>query len=75
MHVSFSRIRARRGGPVPRSPASSARRSDRRRRRPAEPGEKVAGLKIKGGFPTNPRDTKLRQLAIAEGGQVNVYCL
>jgi iron(III) transport system substrate-binding protein len=35
---------------------------------------KVAGLKIKpGGFPNNPRDTKLRQLAIAEGGQVNVY--
>lgn len=34
---------------------------------------KVAGLKIKGGFPGNPRDTKLRQLAVAEGGQVNVY--
>jgi len=35
---------------------------------------KVAGLKIKpGGFPNNPRDTKLHQLALAEGGQVNVY--
>src|SRR6478672_7478375 len=34
---------------------------------------KVAGLQIKGGFPGNPRDTKLHQLALAEGGQVNVY--
>ena len=33
----------------------------------------VAGLKIKGGFPNNPRDQKLHQLALAEGGQVNVY--
>jgi len=33
----------------------------------------VAGLKIKGGFPNNPRDTKLHQLALQEGGQVNVY--
>ncbi len=34
----------------------------------------VAGLKIKpGGFPGNPRDMKLHQLALAEGGQVNVY--
>ncbi len=33
----------------------------------------VAGLKIKGGMPGNPRDTKLHQLAIAEGGEVNVY--
>ena len=34
---------------------------------------KVAGLKIKGGFPNNPRDQKLLELAKAEGGQVNVY--
>jgi ABC-type thiamine transport system substrate-binding protein len=33
----------------------------------------VAGLKITGGFPGNPRDTKLHQLALQEGGQVNVY--
>jgi iron(III) transport system substrate-binding protein len=34
----------------------------------------VAGLKIKpGGFPNNPRDAKLHQLALAEGAQVNVY--
>ena len=33
----------------------------------------VQGLKIKGGFPNNPRDQKLHQLAVAEGGQVNVY--
>jgi iron(III) transport system substrate-binding protein len=33
----------------------------------------VAGLKIKGGFPNNPRDQKLLALAKAEGGQVNVY--
>jgi iron(III) transport system substrate-binding protein len=33
----------------------------------------IAGLKIKGGFPNNPRDTKLHQLALQEGGQVNVY--
>ena len=34
----------------------------------------VAGLKIKpGGYPGNPRDTKLHELALAEGGQVNVY--
>jgi iron(III) transport system substrate-binding protein len=33
----------------------------------------VKGLTIKGGFPNNPRDTKLHQLALAEGGQVNVY--
>jgi iron(III) transport system substrate-binding protein len=33
----------------------------------------VKGLTIKGGFPNNPRDTKLRQLAIAEGAQVSVY--
>jgi iron(III) transport system substrate-binding protein len=33
----------------------------------------VNGLKIKGGFPGNPRDTKLHQLALKEGGQVNVY--
>src|SRR5581483_6970647 len=35
--------------------------------------QQVAGLKIKGGFPSNPRDQKLLQLAKAEGGQVNVY--
>ena len=35
--------------------------------------QQVAGLKIKGGFPNNPRDQKLLQLAKAEGGQVNVY--
>jgi iron(III) transport system substrate-binding protein len=34
---------------------------------------KVAGLKIKGGFPGNPRDQKLLELAKAEGGVVNVY--
>src|SRR3954462_7999566 len=34
---------------------------------------KVAGLKIKGGFPNNPRDQKLLALAKAEGGVVNVY--
>ena len=28
----------------------------------------VKGLTIKGGFPNNPRDTKLRQLAIAQLG-------
>jgi iron(III) transport system substrate-binding protein len=33
----------------------------------------VKGLTIKGGFPGNPRDTKLHQLALAEGGVVNVY--
>ena len=33
----------------------------------------VKGLSIKGGFPNNPRDQKLIQLAQAEGGQVNVY--
>jgi iron(III) transport system substrate-binding protein len=33
----------------------------------------VNGLKIKGGFPNNPRDQKLHQLAVQEGGQVNVY--
>ena len=33
----------------------------------------LSGLKIKGGFPGNPRDTKLHQLALQEGGQVNVY--
>ena len=33
----------------------------------------VKGLAIKGGFPNNPRDQKLHQLALAEGGQVNVY--
>jgi len=33
----------------------------------------VAGLTIKGGFPSNPRDQKLEQLAEQEGGQVNVY--
>ena len=35
---------------------------------------KVAGLKIKGGFPGNPRDQKLLELAKAEGGVVNVQC-
>jgi len=33
----------------------------------------VKGLKIKGGFPSNPRDTKLHQLALQQGGEVNVY--
>jgi iron(III) transport system substrate-binding protein len=33
----------------------------------------VKGLSIKGGFPNNPRDTKLHQLALQEGGVVNVY--
>jgi iron(III) transport system substrate-binding protein len=33
----------------------------------------LKGLKIKGGFPSNPRDNKLHQLALQEGGQVNVY--
>jgi iron(III) transport system substrate-binding protein len=33
----------------------------------------VQGLSIKGGFPNNPRDQKLIQLAQQEGGQVNVY--
>jgi iron(III) transport system substrate-binding protein len=33
----------------------------------------VKGLSIKGGFPNNPRDQKLLQLAKAEGGAVNVY--
>jgi iron(III) transport system substrate-binding protein len=33
----------------------------------------VKGLTIKGGFPSNPRDQKLIQLAKAEGGSVNVY--
>jgi iron(III) transport system substrate-binding protein len=33
----------------------------------------IASLKIKGGFPDNPRDSKLHQLALQEGGQVNVY--
>jgi len=33
----------------------------------------VAGLKIKGGFPSDPYDAKLHQLAVQEGGQVNVY--
>jgi iron(III) transport system substrate-binding protein len=33
----------------------------------------IAGLKIKGGFPGNPRDQKLHQLAVQEGGQINVY--
>src|SRR5690348_15311283 len=33
----------------------------------------VAGLKIKGGFPNDPYDAKLHQLAVQEGGQVNVY--
>ena len=44
---------------------------------PPDPLKKVEaqvnGLKIKGGFPNNPRDQKLHQLALAEGGQVNVY--
>lgn len=34
---------------------------------------KIKGLSIKGGFPNNPRDQKLIQLAQQEGGQVNVY--
>ena len=33
----------------------------------------VAGLQIKGGFPNDPYDAKLHQLALQEGGQVNVY--
>ena len=33
----------------------------------------VKGLSIKGGFPSNPRDQKLLQLAKGEGGTVNVY--
>jgi iron(III) transport system substrate-binding protein len=33
----------------------------------------VKGLSVKGGFPNNPRDQKLLQLAKAEGGTVNVY--
>lgn len=33
----------------------------------------IKGLSIKGGFPGNPRDTKLHQLALSEGGQVTVY--
>src|SRR5262245_22869181 len=33
----------------------------------------VKGLTIKGGFPSNPRDQKLIQLAKGEGGSVNVY--
>jgi iron(III) transport system substrate-binding protein len=34
----------------------------------------VKGLTIKGGFPNNPRDTKLRQINISsEGAQINVY--
>ncbi len=33
----------------------------------------VKGLSIKGGFPGNPRDTKLHQLALKEGAVVNVY--
>jgi iron(III) transport system substrate-binding protein len=35
--------------------------------------KQVAGLKIKGGFPNDPYDQKLHQLALQEGGQVNVY--
>jgi iron(III) transport system substrate-binding protein len=35
---------------------------------------KVKGLTIKGGFPNNPRDTKLRAINIAsEGATINVY--
>src|SRR3954453_9162119 len=34
---------------------------------------KVQGLKIKGGFPNDPYDAKLHQLALQEGGVVNVY--
>jgi iron(III) transport system substrate-binding protein len=33
----------------------------------------VSGLKIKGGFPNDPYDQKLHQLALQEGGEVNVY--
>jgi iron(III) transport system substrate-binding protein len=34
----------------------------------------VKGLTIKGGFPSNPRDTKLRQINVgSEGAQINVY--
>lgn len=33
----------------------------------------IKGLSIKGGFPNNPRDQKLIQLAQQEGGGVNVY--
>ena len=33
----------------------------------------IKGLSIKGGFPNNPRDQKLIQLAQQEGGTVNVY--
>jgi iron(III) transport system substrate-binding protein len=33
----------------------------------------INGLSIKGGFPNNPRDQKLIQLAQQEGGQVNLY--
>jgi len=33
----------------------------------------VTGLSVKGGFPNNPRDQKLLQLAKGEGGTVNVY--
>ncbi len=34
----------------------------------------VKGLTIKGGFPNNPRDTKLRQINVgSEGAQINVY--
>jgi iron(III) transport system substrate-binding protein len=33
----------------------------------------IQGLSIKGGFPNNPRDQKLIQLAQQEGGQVNLY--
>ena len=44
---------------------------------PPDPLTKVEaqlkGLSIKGGFPSNPRDQKLLQLAKAEGGAVNVY--
>jgi iron(III) transport system substrate-binding protein len=35
--------------------------------------KQVAGLKIKGGFPNDPYDQKLIQLAQQEGGVVNVY--
>jgi iron(III) transport system substrate-binding protein len=41
---------------------------------PLKPIEaQVQGLKIKGGFPNNPRDQKLHTLALKEGGVVNVY--
>jgi iron(III) transport system substrate-binding protein len=35
--------------------------------------KQVAGLQIKGKFPNDPYDQKLHQLALQEGGQVNVY--